>query len=174
MLKWAPTLFAIPLDPLAFRVILAPREMGGYNQHCAYANTEAGFILLNRHCCHFDHEQRQQIALSADVEDVLVHELTHTRQAMLLGTHHIGGSRVPHRDPGWYEAVSEACPRYLGIEFPRSTWPAWKSVRRGKSVIKERVKGTLDEVSVGHWPQAVRALAGDPRLPVTAKGYAPQ
>jgi hypothetical protein len=162
VLKWAPVLFAVPLDPLAFRIFLAPGEMGGYNRHCAYINTQAGVMLLNRHCCQFD---GAPIVLSPDAEDVIVHELTHVRQAMLLGRHHVGGSRGPHRDAGWYEAVSEACPRYLGAEFARSSWPRWKSVRRAKSVYKERVEGTLDEVTVGHWPEAIRPLAGDPRLP---------
>jgi hypothetical protein len=164
--KRAPVLFDVPLDPLAFRVSLAPHEMGGYNRHCAYTNTEAGFICLNRHCCHFDHER---IVLSAGGEDVIVHERTHTRQAMLLGTHHIGGSRGKHRDLGWYQAVSEACPKYLGAEFPGSSWPASKSVRRGKSVGHQAVEGTLDEPTLTHWPQAMRPLVGDPSLPSVSR-----
>jgi hypothetical protein len=162
VLKWAPVLFGVPLDPLTFRVVLAPVELGPYNRHLAYTMTEHGFILLNRHCCNFNH---QQIVLSEDAEDVIVHELTHTRQAMLLGSHRIRSSRGSHRDAAWYEAISEACPRYLGAEFARSSWPAWKSVRRGKSVTKHAREGTLDEVTVCHWPQAMRALVGDPRLP---------
>jgi hypothetical protein len=165
ILKWAPVLFAVPLDPLAFRVILAPGEMGPYNRRCAYSNTEAGLILLNRKCCYFDRQHHQHIMLEPGVEDVIVHELTHTRQKILLGTHHIGGSRGKHRDLAWYEAVSEACPKYLGLEFPRSSWPHSKSVRRGKSIGHQAVEGTLDEPTVTHWPEAMRALAGDPRLP---------
>jgi hypothetical protein len=165
LLKWCPRLFSIPLDPLAFRVVLAPIELGPYNKHCGYSNTEAGFILLNRKCCGFDRQHHQQIWLLPEVEDVIVHELTHTRQAILLGTHHLGGSRGSHRDLGWYEAVAEACPRYLGCEFPRSSWPRAKSVRRGKSVGHQAVEGTLDEPTVTHWPEAMRPLVGDPRLP---------
>jgi hypothetical protein len=165
VLKWAPVLFAVPLDPLAFRVDLAPIELGPYNKHCGYSNTEAGFILVNRKLCHFDPQHPQQIWLSPEVEDHIVHELTHTRQKMLLGTHHIGGSRGKHRDLGWYQAVSEACPKYLGFEFPRPSWPRSKSVRHGKSVGHQPVAGTLDEVTVCHWPEAMRPLAGDPRLP---------
>jgi hypothetical protein len=105
--------------------------------------------------------------LSPGVEDTIVHELTHTRQKMLLGTHHIGGSRGKHRDLGWYQAVSEACPRYLGAEFPRSSWPRSKSVRVGKYVGHQAIEGTLDEPTLYRWPQAMRALVGDPRLPAT-------
>jgi hypothetical protein len=105
------------------------------------------------------------LPISEGAEDPIVHELTHTRQKMLLGTHHIGGSRGSHRDAAWYAAISEACPRYLGAEFPRSSWSRWKSVRRGKSVTKQAHEGTLDEPTITHWPQAMRPLVGDPRLP---------
>jgi hypothetical protein len=167
LLKWCPVLFDIPLDPLAFRVVLAPIEMGPYNQHYGYSNIEAGFILLNRKCCEFDPQHHQQIVLSGNVEDVLVHELTHSRQVMLLGRHHVGGSRGSHRDVAWYQAVSEGCLKYLGAEFPRSIWPRSKSVRRAKSVYKEPIAGALDEVTVCHWPQAMRPLVGT-RLPVVS------
>ena len=33
ILKWATTLFAVPLDVLNIRVVLAPVELGPYNRH---------------------------------------------------------------------------------------------------------------------------------------------
>jgi hypothetical protein len=36
VLRWAPTLFAAPLDALNIRVVLAPVELGPYNQHVGY------------------------------------------------------------------------------------------------------------------------------------------
>ena len=64
--------------------------------------------------------------------------------------------RGAHRDLGWYTAVAEACPRYLGFELPRSIWPTGPRTR----------EGTLTEVEMCHWPNSLRALAeaGDPRL----------
>jgi hypothetical protein len=49
-------------------------------------------------------------------EDFIVHELTHARQRQLLREH-----------GGWYTAISEAAPNYLGVEVPPSLWP--KSLR---------------------------------------------
>jgi hypothetical protein len=54
------------------------------------------------------------------LEDFIVHELTHARQAQLLREHGWEMKRGAHRDLGWYTAVAEACPRYLGVEMPRS------------------------------------------------------
>jgi hypothetical protein len=166
VLKHAPTLFDLPLDPLAFRVELAPDELGPYGRHTAYTVTGAAFILLNRFRCDF---ARNEIVLldARDAEDTIVHELTHNRQAMLLGTHHIRNARGDHRDAGWYGAISEACARYLGCRFDCEVWPSWKSVRRNGKVGKEMRAGTLDEKTVCHWPQAMRTLveAKDPRLP---------
>jgi hypothetical protein len=65
------------------------------------------------------------------------------------------------------QAVAEACPRYLGAEFPRSIWPRSKSVRSGKSVYKEQVAGTLAEPTLTDWPRAMRPLVGT-RLPVVS------
>ena len=36
VLDWAPRLFAVPLDPLAIRVVLAPVEIGPYNRRTGY------------------------------------------------------------------------------------------------------------------------------------------
>jgi hypothetical protein len=33
VLRWATTLFAVPLDGLNIRVVLAPVEIGPYNRH---------------------------------------------------------------------------------------------------------------------------------------------
>jgi hypothetical protein len=56
ILKWAGTLFAVPLDTLNIRVVLAPIELGPYNRHtgyCAGRDGEGAFILANRHHVHF-------------------------------------------------------------------------------------------------------------------------
>jgi hypothetical protein len=64
-------------------------------------------------------------------------------------------TRGAHRDLGWYSAIAEACPRYLGIKLPRSSWP--KGPRTPES--------TLTEVLMTHWPMSLRALSmDDPRL----------
>src|SRR5262249_46848917 len=100
----------------------------------------------------------------AGFEDFIVHELTHARQAQLQ-REHVGekgwtSKRGAHRDLGWYTAVSEACPKYLGVELPASVWP--KGPRTPKS--------TLTEAQMTHWPDSIRALAmsGDERLPIAA------
>ena len=51
VLRWAPILFAVPLDPLSIRVVSAPIEMGPYNQHTGYHHGDGSeaFILANRH-----------------------------------------------------------------------------------------------------------------------------
>jgi hypothetical protein len=36
VLKWAATLFAVPLETLNIRVVLAPVELGPYNRHTGY------------------------------------------------------------------------------------------------------------------------------------------
>jgi hypothetical protein len=47
---WAGTLFAVPLDALNIRVVLAPVELGPYNRHAGYHFAGQGaFILGNRH-----------------------------------------------------------------------------------------------------------------------------
>jgi hypothetical protein len=193
VLKWAATLFAVPLDVLNIRVVLAPVELGPYNRHAGYiygGEGKGAFILGNRHLVHFsdgvlvpgpepkDVERRarrhqlrhgdiepvtpQQIIRS---EDFIVHELTHARQGMLLREHQgdkdwaITRPGV-HRDRGWYTAISEACPKYLGFELPPSLWPTGPRTR----------EGALTEVEMTHWPHSLRALAeaGDPRIPKTA------
>src|SRR5262249_40015736 len=97
----------------------------------------------------------------ARFEDFIVHELTHARQAQLLLAHQNGKgwqrNRGAHRDLGWYTAIAEACPKYLSVECPRSSWPTGPRTRQG----------TLTEVEMTHWPESLRALAlaNDPRLP---------
>jgi hypothetical protein len=166
VLDLAPRLFAAPIDPLSIRVVLAPIEMGAYNRHTGYhvgAGSES-FILGNRHECHFHGDD---IALNDQqgFEDFIVHELTHRRQGTLLREHagewgwalHPG--RGAHRDKGWYQAISEAAPNYLGVELPESAWP-------------RRYNGcTLTEPEMTHWPASIRTLvkAKDRRLPKPAK-----
>lgn len=162
VLRWAQTLFAVPLDALNIRVVLAPVELGPYNRHIGYKYglLDTGiYILGNRHIVDFDNGtlalvQPDELPFT---EDFIVHELTHVRQAQLLAQNGWRKTRGDHRDPGWYAAIAEACPKYLGIEFPPSSWPTGPRTR----------KGTLNEVEACHWPKSFRHLTdeGDPRLP---------
>jgi hypothetical protein len=163
VLRLAPTLFAVPLDPLSVRVVLAPVEMGPYNKHRGYnfGDGKSSFILGNRHHCRFCDDE---IAINDQqgIVDFVCHELTHTRQAQLHREHGWSfGSRGFHRDPGWYTAITEACPNYLGVTLPRASWPTGGRTKRG----------TLTEVEMTHWPRSLRELAqaGDPRLLPMAK-----
>jgi hypothetical protein len=151
--------------PLEYPVVLAPVELGPYNRHAGYYyGPEQGFILGNRHVVDLrggtltlkQHSQR----FFAFCEDFIVHELTHARQAQLLRENGWKMKRGAHRDLGWYTAVAEACPRYLGVELPRASWPTGPRTP----------KGTLTEVEMTHWPGSLRALAmeNDPRLPKVA------
>jgi hypothetical protein len=176
ILRWAGILFAVPLETMNIRVVLAPIELGPYNRHVGYAygseEGEGAFILGNRHIVQLSRGTlmlTQQATEQAGVwhagfEDFIVHELTHVRQAQLLHEHEGEPGWIPkrgvHRDLAWYTAVAEACPRYLGVEFPQSSWPTGPRTR----------KGTLTEVMLTHWPMSLRwlALANDPRLPKIA------
>ena len=84
-------MFEEPLNPLSFRVVFAPIEMGPYNRHTGYTHSPSAFILANRHCCGFGEDRA--IALRGDFENFIVHELTHSRQKILLGTHHLKNAR---------------------------------------------------------------------------------
>lgn len=163
VVKWATTLFAVPLDALNTRVVLAPVELGPYNRHAGYHYGPEGtgtLILGNRHIAEFKNGTLVLMPKSkrwlSSVEDFIVHELTHARQAQLLREHGWQMKRGAHRDLGWYSAVAEACPRYLGLEMPRTVWPTGPRTR----------DGTLSEVDLTHWPNSLRelAMAGDPRM----------
>jgi hypothetical protein len=168
VLKWATTLFAVPLESLNIRVVLAPVELGPYNRHTGYYY-EAGqgaFILGNRHIVNLAENTLTLVQSGARgvlsrYTDFIVHELTHARQTQLLKEHGWEMKRGAHRDLGWYTAVAEACPRYLGVELPRSSWPTGPRTRTG----------TLTEVDMTHWPHSLRELAeaNDPRLRKIAK-----
>ena len=174
ILRWASMLFAVPLEPLNIRVVLAPIELGPYNRHTGYAydGERGAFILGNRHVVTLrsgtlvlTQETTQQAGCwHAGFEDFIVHELTHVRQVQIQREHEGGkgwtSNRGAHRDLAWYTAVAEACPRYLGVELPQSSWPTGPRTR----------KGTLTEVMLTHWPMSLRwlALANDPRLPKIA------
>jgi hypothetical protein len=129
VLKWAATLFAVPLDELNIRVVLAPVELGPYNRHTGYHyGTEHGaFILGNRHIVRLNGGTLTLVQSSGEgpapeqvggflhrMEDFIVHELTHARQAQLLRDH--AGQkgwkmkRGAHRDLGWYSAVGRSLP----------------------------------------------------------------
>jgi len=159
VLDWAPRLFAVPLDPLAVRIVLAPVEMGPYNRHTGYhfGAGEEAFILGNRHQCGF---RGDELVLKdpQGFADFVVHELTHARQAQVMQAN--GWSfktRGVHRDKGWYTAISEAAPNYLGVAVPERVWP------RGP---RTKADVTLTEVEMTHWPESIRGLveAGDARL----------
>ena len=81
------------------------------------------------------------------------------RQAQLEAQHGWTRKRGDHRDTGWYAAIAEACPNYLGVEFPRSSWPTGPRPKKGTN--------PLTEVEATHWPRSFRDLAAadDPRLP---------
>jgi hypothetical protein len=159
VLDWAPRLFTTPIDPLTVRIVLAPVEIGPYNRHRGYhaGDGSTAFILLNRHHVRLGSGGPEIVDEQALV-DVIVHELTHTRQKQLFranGWSARSGNGV-HRDRGWYTAVAEACPNYLGVPLPQSVWPTGRRTRAG----------TLTEVEMTHWPNSIRELAqrGDPRL----------
>jgi hypothetical protein len=162
VLQWAQTLFAVPLDALNIRIVLAPVELGPYNRHvgyCAGGEGEAVFILGNRHIVEL---RRRTLVLVQSLDrcaDFIVHELTHARQAQLEAEHGWGRKRGAHRDKGWYAAIAEACPKYLGAEFPQSSWPTGPRPRKGTY--------PLTEVEATHWPHSFRSLIAenDPRLP---------
>jgi hypothetical protein len=172
VLRWASVLFAVPLEALNIRVVLAPIELGPYNRHTGYAYdaAEGAFILGNRHVVHLSkgtlilNPRARADGGLAGYEDFIVHELTHARQAQLQRDHNgekgWTSTRGAHRDLAWYTAVSEACPKYLGFELPASLWP------RGPRT----PKSTLTEVEMTHWPDTIRllALSRDERLPKTA------
>jgi hypothetical protein len=166
VLKWATTLFAVPLEALNIRIVLAPVELGPYNRHAGYhygPNDEGTFILGNRHIVELlngtlvlKQGVGEQNFLDL-VEDFIVHELTHARQAQLEREHGWARTRGDHRDQGWYAAVAEACPNYLGFELPKAIWPQGPRPKNGH----------LTEVEMTHWPESLRMLGlmNDPRLP---------
>src|SRR4029077_21112394 len=117
-------------------------EMGGYNRHYGWTNS-ANLILGN--------SETEKIILRdlQFAKDFIVHELTHHRQRNLLGYRASErGTRGVHRDRGWYGAIAEAAPRYLGVAFPESIWPRQKSVRKGGKVLKVQEQGRLTQVEV--------------------------
>lgn len=130
----------------------------------AHPNDEGIFILGNRHIVELKNgtlilKQRPAKGFLHSFKDFIVHELTHARQAQLLREHPDWKvTRGAHRDLGWYTAVAEACPRYLGFELPSSIWPTGPRTR----------KGTITEVEMTHWPMSLRLLAldKDERLPL--------
>jgi hypothetical protein len=167
VLHWAARLFAIPLEALNIRVVLAPVELGPYNRHtgyCAGGDGEAAFILGNRHMVELGKGTLVLVQGMQRFEDFIVHELTHHRQQQLLREHADdpawrstrGGC---HRDKGWYAAIAEAAPNYLGVQFPPELWPTGPRPRKGAK--------TLNEVQATHWPRSFRDLMamGDERLP---------
>jgi hypothetical protein len=169
VLRWATTLFAVPLDALNIRVVLAPVELGPYNRHAGYhygGDGDGAFILGNRNIVRLKGGTLvltpRGVGLLSGFEDFIIHELTHARQSQLLRDNGWSRTRGTHRDLGWYTAIAEACPRYLGVECPRSSWPTGPRPRKGSN--------TLTEVQMTHWPTLLRLLAdeNDPRLPKVA------
>ena len=160
VLRWATTLFGTPLDALNVRIVLAPVELGPYNRHAGYhygRGDRGTFILGNRHIVEL--QGGTVVLVQGPAEDFIVHELTHARQAQLEAQHGWGRKRGDHRDKGWYAAIAEACPNYLGVEFPSSSWPTGPRPKKGTN--------PLSEVQATYWPETFRDLAmvDDPRLP---------
>jgi hypothetical protein len=163
VLDLAPRLFAVPLEPLGIRVVLAPFQLSGYNRSGGYCLGvgDQHLILGNRHKCAVCGDE---IALTKNFADFICHELTHIRQDQLLRENRgtwgwsQSGKNV-HRDKGWYAATSEAAPSYLGVELPEDIWP------------KRNNPDTLSEPEMCHWPASIRLLVdrNDPRLPKPAK-----
>jgi hypothetical protein len=157
-------LFDEPLDPLRIRVALAPVELGPYNRHYGYTyeSSDAFHLILgNRHICKLAWDG--SIALigpTTNFEDFIVHELTHHRQGVLLERHgwKHNSNRGCHRDRGWYAAIGEASPRYLGVEFPEYVWPKMKSKRTGTTIAKIQEPHRITEVEAWHWPHSFRPL----------------
>jgi hypothetical protein len=94
------------IDPLDFRIVLAPVELGPYNNHVGYTVTRREahaprYILGNRHICRW--EKDGSIVLACDHQymiDFIVHEMAHHRQADILLRDSIGQNRGKHRDNG--------------------------------------------------------------------------
>jgi hypothetical protein len=170
VLHWARVLFVKPLEALKARIVLAPVELGPYNRHVGYhygPNDEGIFIFGNRHIVELQDgtlvlkkKEGAQNFLDG-LEDFIVHELTHARQAQLERQHGWKRTRGAHRDLGWYAAVAEACPNYLGFELPPSIWPQGP----------RKKEGLLTEVEMTHWPESIRLLATqeDERLPLGSR-----
>ena len=169
VLKWAGTLFAVPLDTFNIRVVLAPVEIGPYNRHTGYCyggEGKAALILGNRHIVQFN---RGTLVLNqsglengvARFEDFIVHELTHVRQDQLLRENGWSMNRGAHRDRGWYTAIAEACPHYLGVECPRSSWPTGPRPRKGSNTLNEVRDDALARIVAG---------SGDGKRPAIAEG----
>jgi len=141
------------LDALDFRILLAPVELGPYNRHLGYTHTcrpahAPRYILVNRKICRW--EEDGTIGLARDHQfmiDILVHEMTHHRQRDIINRDGIGQTRGGHRDRGWYKAIQEAAPKYLGVEFPPERWPKQKPCG-----------GRLTEVEACRWPHSFRPL----------------
>jgi hypothetical protein len=158
VLRWAPKLFAVPLEALNIRIVLAPIELGPYNRHtgyCAGGEGEATFILGNRHMVKLKNHTLVLVQSFERMTDFIVHELTHYRQHQLATEHaddpawrsKRGGT---HRNRAWYAAIAEAAPNYLGVEFPESSWPTGPRPRKGGH--------QLSEVEATHWPRSFRDL----------------
>jgi hypothetical protein len=153
---YSTTLFDEPLDSLRIRVALAPVELGPYNKHAGYAQCGCGLILANRHHCDFSPEGEIIVKDPARILDFIVHELTHHRQDVLLKRHGWTQNRGSHRDRGWYTAIAEAAPRYLGVKFAEDIWPRRQSVRVNGTVRKQNDPLRLTEVEVTDWPDSFR------------------
>jgi hypothetical protein len=167
VLEWAAEVGFKGAVTAARPVILAPAEMGPYNRRSGWygprLNGQVGPILVNRHHVSLDKASPDWFALRDrwDLQDTLVHELTHAYQHEVLIKRDgrdktYDPTRGPHRCKSWYEAVSVACPGLFGIEVAREFWPLKKSVRVGSKVTKVIPDNTIPETVMTHWPESFR------------------
>jgi hypothetical protein len=128
VLEWAPQLFAEPLNPLSVRVVLAPVELDRLTATPAVTPRSAPEL-----------RSRQPPSVPFLRRQVVLNEpqgfgtLSSTSWRTAARLHCCASTRVnraglntsasAHRDKGWYSAIAEAAPNYLGVEVPADVWP---------------------------------------------------
>ena len=125
VLDLAPRLFAVPLDPLSVRVVLAPFQLSGYNRASGYCLPvgDQHLILGNHHKCAGCSDK---IALTKNFADFICHELTHIRQDQLLREH--------AGDWGWSQRAATSTAIKAGLP---------PSVRARRTISASRSPGTF-------------------------------
>src|SRR5215831_1109509 len=169
VLRWAGSLFDVPLDALNIRIVLAPVELGPYGRHAGYLyRPEEGlFILGNRNIVEFDgvslilkesaRRADRHIGITSGNQDFIVHELTHARQAQLASTAGRANAANIATKAGTQPSLKPVR-AILASNCHPSIWPQGPRKKEGR----------LTEVEMTHWPMYIRQLAKDkdPRLPL--------